>query len=127
MARPFFFSKIIIDNLDFSKDIIEILLRAPDGLSIRKIVRHVYNAHNTFFETVDLEDVKREVSTFLASRSKSSKSLIVHTGVRGIYKLNLNTDEGKQLALQFTDEQPTEKPSDDNKDTNKELSLSFDF
>lgn len=116
MAKPFLLFTILKGNSscctnlsiltlsDYGKDIIELLLRAPEGLSIRKIVRHVYNAHNTLFETVSLDDVKREVKQYLTYRSKLPSSPIVHSGERGIYKLNPNSQESQQLMLQFKDE-----------------------
>lgn len=80
------------------------LLKAPQGLSIRKIVRHVYNAHNSFFEAADIEDIKRFVTQYLSSRSKTRTSYIEHTGVRGVYKLNMQMHDKQQMALQFRDE-----------------------
>lgn len=98
---------------DYSRDIIQLLLHAPEGLQIRKIVRHVYNAHNTFFETVDLEDVKNEVTRYLLKKSKDANSPIVRTEERGVYKLNLESQESQQLMLQFSDyeEEPQQESS----------------
>lgn len=90
--------------MDYSKDILDILLKAPEGLSIRKIVRHVYNAHNNLFETVDIEDVKRFVTQYLNSRSKTSSSPIERTGERGVYRLNEKSKESMELMLQFKEQ-----------------------
>lgn len=99
--------------MDYSKDIINVLLKAPDGLTIRKIVRHVYNAHNTLFESADLEDIKRSVTMFLTSRSKTKSSPIQHTGQWGTYRLNPNSDFFRQMSLQFSDEEEEEVPNTD--------------
>lgn len=95
--------------MDYSKDIIDVLLRAPKGLTIRKIVRHVYNAHTTLFESADLEEVKRSVTAYLTTRSKTKSSPILHTDQRGTYKLNPNSDLFKQMSLQFSDEEEGEQ------------------
>ena len=89
---------------DYSKDIIQILLRVPDGLSIRKIVRHVYNSHNTFFETVPLDDVKRSVTQYLTSRANSKSSPIEHAAERGCYRLKPNMRQNLQLTLDFNND-----------------------
>lgn len=109
---------------DYSKDIIDILLRAPEGLSIRKIVRHVYNAHNTLFETVPLDDIKRDVTQFLTYRSKSASSQIERTGVRGVYRLNPDSEVSQQLMLQFKEEEEKEQQTavtEPSKDTSLDL------
>lgn len=95
--------------MDYSKDIIDILLKAPEGLSVKKIVRHVYNAHNSLFESVDLDDVKRFVTQYLTTRSKSMTSPIEHTGERGIYRLNERSPESRELMLQFKDDNEIEE------------------
>lgn len=95
--------------MDYSKDIIDVLMRAPEGLTIRKIVRHVYNAHNTLFESADLEDVKRSVTMYLTTRSKTKSSPIQHTGQWGAYRLNPNSDFFRQMSLQFSDEEEEEQ------------------
>lgn len=89
--------------MDYGKDIIQILMAVPDGLSIRKIVRHVYNAHNSLFETVDLEEVKRSVTQYLASNSKKKGSPIEHTGERGVYRINMRALPLEESMLEFKD------------------------
>lgn len=79
-------------------------MKAPEGLPVRKIVRHVYNAHNTLFGTVDLEDVKRYVTQYLASRSKTPSSPIERTDKRGVYRLNPNSNAAVELMLQFSEQ-----------------------
>ncbi|WP_277821234.1 hypothetical protein [Palleniella muris] len=90
---------------DYSKDITELLLRIPDGLPLRKIVRHVYNAHNTFFETISMEDVSRDVASYLQRRSKTPGSPIERVGARGFYRLNPDSGESRQLMLQFREQE----------------------
>ncbi len=91
--------------MDYSKDIISILLRVPEGLSIRKIVRHVYNSHNTLFETADLEEIKRSVTQYLIRNSKTPSSPIERTTERGVYRLNEKSQESRELMLQFREQE----------------------
>lgn len=70
------------------------------------------------FETADLDDVKRFVTQYLSSRSKTSASPIEHTGERGVYRLNPNSQESQQLRLQFQDfiaedDEPQQKQNDE--------------
>lgn len=90
---------------DFSADILRILSLVPDGLSVRKIVRHVYNAHNTLFASVPLDEVQRQVSQYLLSRSRSAASPIEHAKERGVYRLNPRSEAYHALRLQFKDEE----------------------
>ena len=88
---------------DYSKDIINVLEQFPEGLPIRAIAKYVYNKKNSFFDKADLEEVKKNVTNFLVSRSRSRNSSIVRTGERGIYKLDrkiLATGE-QPLNLKF--------------------------
>lgn len=86
-------------------------------MSVQKLSRHVFNASNTLFETVDFEEVHRYVQSFLLKHSRSSDSLVENVGRRGVYRLNSRSAESQQLMLQFSDEEPHEeepsKPSVD--------------
>lgn len=106
---------------NYERHILRILTEAgTEGLSVAKIARHVYNASNTFFETVDFEEVHRFVSSYLLRNSKSADSLVEKTE-RGIYRLNANSAESRQLMLQFCD--PEE--DDDAPARQEDLSLSL--
>lgn len=113
--------------MNYSADILNILLQAPEGLSVRKIVRHVYNAHNTLFETVELEDVKRYVTQYLASRSKTSTSPIEHTGQRGVYRLNPLSSESRELMLQFQEEKEGDEDNSNNAEVDTSMDMFSDF
>ncbi len=88
---------------DYSKDIINVLEQFPEGLPIRAIAKYVYNKKNSFFDKVDLEEVKKNVTNFLVSRSRSRNSSIVRTEKRGVYKLERRVPKtGEQpLNLKF--------------------------
>ena len=87
---------------DYSQDIIDILLHAPDGLPVRKIVRHVYNKHNTLFSTIPIEDIRRDVSATLSQSTRKRNSCFERAGRRGYYKINIKRVE--ELCLNFSDD-----------------------
>ena len=89
----------------YDQKILKVLAEAgADGLSIQKIVYHVYNSSNTFFETVSLEEVHRYVRQFLQRNSKNKDSMVESTGVRGVYRINEKSSDSQQLMLMFSDE-----------------------
>ncbi|MCM1077979.1 MAG: hypothetical protein NC344_02760 [Bacteroidales bacterium] len=112
---------------DYSKDITDLLLRVPEGLPLRKIVRHVYNAHNTFFETIPIEDVSRDVASYLQRRSKTPESPIERAGPRGVYRLNPYSCESRQLMLQFKEQEETENEEKPFDTVDASLNLFEDF
>jgi len=112
---------VIQSHLEYDSHILKFLTEAgSEGLSVAKISRHVFNASNTFFETVDFEEVHRYVASFVLRNSKSAESLLQKTE-RGIYRLNPHSAETRQLMLQFgeEEEEPASAPH------NEDLSLSL--
>ncbi|MCI6161178.1 MAG: hypothetical protein PUH24_02985 [Prevotellaceae bacterium] len=93
--------------MDYDKDIIEVLVEAGEaGLSVQKIARHVYNASNTFFNTVRYEDIHRYVLLYVKKHSKCPNSMIEKTETRGIYRINGKSEESQQLLFQFQEDVP---------------------
>lgn len=110
--------------MDYDKEIWRILLEAGDaGLSIQKLSRHVYNACNSLFMPADFSHVHQYVSQFLSRHSKDPQSMITHTGQRGIYRLNPDNQQSRQLMLQFKEEQTPD--DDDTELPSLDLSLSL--
>ncbi len=103
--------------MNYDNDIIRILHEAGrDGLSVRKIATHVYNANNGFFDTHDFEEVVRCVYSYLLRNSKKQGSAIERTGRRGVYRLNTAAVRDGQPMLRFLDRQddtPPETPAPD--------------
>jgi len=107
--------------LDYDRKILQFLTEAGEaGLSVQKLTRHVFNACNTFFETVSLEEVRRYVQSYLLRNSKNPDSIIQKTGTRGYYRLNPNNQESRQLMLLFQDDEPEDDPK-----PQEDLSLSL--
>ena len=108
-------AEITFESLDYDNKIILVLKEAGDrGLSVQKIARHVFNASNSFFETIEFEEIRRYVQNYLLKNSKSSDSLFEKVGPKGVYRINPNSAEMQQLMLLFTDEtDEAEKPSID--------------
>ncbi|MDY4925712.1 MAG: hypothetical protein SO142_00595 [Prevotella sp.] len=87
---------------DYTQDIIDILLHAPDGLPVRKIVRHVYNKHNTLFSSTPIEDIRRDVSATLLQSTRRHNSCLERAGRRGYYRISRN--RVTELSLQFSED-----------------------
>ena len=87
---------------NYDKVIWEVLLEAGRaGISVQKLARHVYNACNTLFQPVDYAQVHGYVSQFLLRHSKDPTSMVFRADTRGIYRLNPENQESRQLMLQF--------------------------
>ena len=88
--------------MTYDSEIIKVLVEAGEkGLSIKKIVQHVYNASNSLFCMVMYDDVYTYVAQYLLLNSKSKMSVIARGDRRGVYKINTKVNEGQQLMLQF--------------------------
>ena len=89
---------------NYDREILKILKEVGEkGLSVTKISLHVHNACNTLFASVSYDEVHRYVAQFLLRNSKNPESIIEKTN-RGIYRLNLRSQETQQLVLQFAEE-----------------------
>ena len=88
----------------YEQEILNILTSAGDkGLKVDKIARHVFNNCNSFFETHSLKEIRQCVATLLQNNSRTSDGLVEKIQW-GIYKLNKNSAEARQLLMQFADE-----------------------
>ena len=86
------------------KDILKVLTEAGDrGLSLQKIVLYAYNSQNSLFQKYEKEEVKVYVIRFLRQNTRYPGSLIQKIS-RGVYRLNPNSDQGRQLLLSFEEE-----------------------
>lgn len=66
--------------MKYDRLIIEILMEAgSDGLTVRKVSRHVFNAVNGLFDEADIEAVHKLVRAFL---QRHSKGRVLHWTVR---------------------------------------------
>ena len=74
----------------YNNEILKVLAEAGnDGLSVKKIARHVHNAHNTLFSNVSFDEVYAYVGQYLKRNSKCVDSIIERTDLRGVYRINL--------------------------------------
>ncbi len=91
-------------------DILNILTEAGEqGMSLQKLILHVYNANNSLFQPIDMEEARQRVTVFLRQNSRFPSSLIERTQ-RGVYRLNPNSDDARQLLLSFEEELQKEEP-----------------
>lgn len=72
-----------------AEDIICVLAQSGEnGMKLGKLATHVYNSHNTFFESPDYDVVYAEVQQMVLRLSKSSSSVIEQAPLRGYYRIN---------------------------------------
>jgi len=91
------------------------------GISVKSLVKHVYNLNNSLFAPPDIDEVTKCVRNYLARNSKSATSLIEHMERRGYYRLNTgNSATARQLMMDFyeadednAEEEEKEKPQQD--------------
>lgn len=109
--------------MNYDRDILHILDEAGiNGLSVRKIARHVFNGYNNFFDNVSFDDVYHYVASYLIRNSKSKDSIIERTEIRGVYRINRSSGIIRQLCFDFKDGDIDIK-SDDNNIEDHSLSL----
>lgn len=123
-SGPFLFYYNLDCLKDFDEKILLFLKEAgEDGLSVPKLARHVFNASNSFFETLDFKEVHSYVGKYLLRQSKSQMPVVVSTGIRGHYRLNPVSPEVQQLMLLFSEDEEGKK-----EESVEDQSLSlFDF
>ncbi len=82
---------------DYTTHIVKILYEAgSDGLRLKLISRHVYNAVNSFFEPVDRDEVHRQVALFVPAHAKGKHPLFERCS-HGVYRLCRKSQEVKRI------------------------------
>lgn len=101
-------------------------LAAAEGrsLTLRKIALHTCNASRTLFGSADYREVYSQVSQTLQRMAKDDTSPVVRGAKRGEYRLDLNSQQGRHLFLQFAEEQ-TEDGEEPQADVDDARSLSL--
>lgn len=91
--------------MKYEQDILKVLYEAGnDGLPIKKIARHVYNANNSLFEEASYDDIYKAVISIISKYKKNKNSVIESTGQWGHYRLNTSSNISRQLMLDFEKE-----------------------
>lgn len=110
--------------MKYEQDILGLLCEAGDnGLSIKKLAKHVYNMHNTLFESVDFESVYNAVVAFVNKDKRSRTPLLRKTDKWGHYALAYSDNKYSQLMFDFSDVEEEEEDDDAKYVTDKSLSL----
>ncbi len=119
MRRTSFFYPMTYD-----KQILKVLLEAGErGISVQAISKHLYNMNRTFFVSPDFEEIRSYVQQYLLRNTKSSQSLIEHTGQRGYYRLNTaGSADAQQMMLVFREEH---EPKEEVAPAKEDLSLNL--
>lgn len=111
--------------MKYEQDITRVLYEAGnDGLSVKKIARHIFNIHNGLFEQTPYEEVYKDVIAYINKNSKSRNDILEKTGKWGHYRLNPNSQADCQLLFNF-EEHDTDNNLDklENKQVDNSLSL----
>ena len=109
--------------MDYHQEILRILTEADsNGLSVKKIAKHVYNACNSLFAPISYDSVYKVVVQDLLTNERKPNSLIVRTEKRGTYRINTENPLSSQLLLQFKAHEEEEKNTIE---TEKEMPLSL--
>ena len=97
--------------MDYEREILKVLYESGrQGLSVKKISVHVFNAQNSFFDSSSYEEVRKKVATFLHRNSGKKDSPVLRTSVRGRYCINLKSKATqKQLSFNFDDSEPKDE------------------
>ena len=89
----------------YEKDILLLLIEPGEkGFSVVKISRHIFNTHNSFFLALDVEEVHQEVQQCLVKMSRRTDSMLGKVK-KGVYCINTENQQVKQLRLKFLNEQ----------------------
>ena len=108
--------------MDYHQEILRILIEADcEGLSVKKIVNHVYNACNSLFAPIAYDSVYKAVVQDLITHAKKPNSLIMRTAKRGTYRITENP-LSNQLLLQFKEHNEEERNMEEIK---KEMPLNL--
>lgn len=102
--------------MNYEQEIKAILYEAGnEGLSVRKLARHIFNIHNGLFESTPYEEVYKSIQTCIAKNNKSSRPFLKKAKRWGYYRLTEAAQDCTQLQLQFNDQE--DKHCNDKKET----------
>lgn len=88
--------------MNYEQDIIRILKEAgKQGLPIIKIAKHVYNMRNGLFNTVDFDEVYKDILAYINKNNKSKCPLLKKTGRWGYYTLSDCTKVARLQTFNF--------------------------
>ena len=114
--------------MSYEQEVKELLFEAgKEGLSAKKIARHIFNKHNGLFETTPYDEVYKAVQYCIAKNNKSAKPFIEKAERWGYYKLTEKSSYDTQLLLQFKEGYNEEQEAENGKDDHvcEDLSLSL--
>jgi len=96
---------LYFSTMKYEQDILNLLVEVGDvGLPLMSIVKHVFNAHNTFFEPVKEQNVYQSVRSYMIRNSSSKYSLFIK-GEDKKYRLNPNSSKISALKLHFIEDE----------------------
>lgn len=112
----------------YDNQIISVLTKAGQrGMSVKKIAMQLYNLNCTLFSTPDFKEIHKYVQQFLMRSSRTPQSLVSKTKW-GIYKLNPNSAQARQIVIDFNKSNQTEEEDEQKEEPKKctpDLSLNL--
>lgn len=88
--------------MKYEREILAILTEAGNnGLSVGKIARHVFNANNSIFEPITFDEVREVIGRYLRLQSCRKDGIVERGEKRGVYRINLHSNDTRQLLLKF--------------------------
>ncbi len=88
--------------MNYEHAVMEILFEAGErGLPVSKIARHVHHRVNSLFEQVSYDEVYGHVRRYVHKNSRNSYSLFEHAPQYGHYRVNRNSENLRQLRIDF--------------------------
>lgn len=115
---------------DYKQELLHVLAEAgSNGLSLKKIARHIYNSNANLFDNPDYETVYNDLAQFLSRQSKMGGGIVKKGGHRGVYSLNSQWTGYRQTMLDFNGLASKERMADEPAKPycDKSLSLFDDF
>jgi len=114
--------------MTYDRQILQVLAEAgAKGISIKALVKHVYNLNVSLFFTPDLDEISAYVRRYVQRNSKRRQALIEGAGRRGCYRLNARQNAAaRQLLLDFQQKEQADGQAE-GKEEKPAVDLSLDL
>ena len=110
----------------YEKQILSILLDVgAQGISVKKLAKHVYNHYCTLFFTPDFEEIYRSVQYYLRSQAAKPQSPIEHAKKWGHYRIKAR--QAATVRELFLDFDAVDNDEEETKGTDMSLNLFDNF
>ena len=114
--------------MSYERQILQILAEVgARGISVRALVKHVYNMNCDLFGGPDKDELKQSVRSYIAGQLRRKYPLVDRTGQWGYYRLNSRGNaQARQLLLEFGSEPNAgDTPAEEKPELQQDQSLSL--